>query len=183
MAYSTPELDTPVRSQSGPRTVTVEVNPPATGPARRKPKARRAVERRGPMHTLRRSPLAFGALILLGLIILGAVLAPWLSPYDKDKIDLTSQYLAPSLDHPFGTDDLGRDIFVRVMHGGRVSLSVGFLAMFVALLIGVVAGGLAGYYGRFIDADAANEVALRPHNVFFPIHLCQPFKLFSYNRR
>ena len=52
-----------------------------------------------------------------------------MSPYHKDKIDLTRQYLAPSLDHPFGTDDLGRDIFVRVMHGGRISLAVGFLAM------------------------------------------------------
>jgi peptide/nickel transport system permease protein len=58
-------------------------------------------------------------------IILRCGFAPLMSPYDKDKIDLTSQYLAPSLDHPFGTDDLGRDIFVRVMHGGRFSLAVG----------------------------------------------------------
>jgi len=100
---------------------------------------------------LRRSPLAHVALVLLGLIVLGAVFAPFLSPYDKDKIDLTEQYLPPSLDHPFGTDDLGRDIFVRVMYGGRVSLAVGFLAMAVALFIGVFAGGVAGYYGGVVD--------------------------------
>jgi len=91
-------------------------------------------------------------MIVLGLIVLGAVFAPLLSPYNKDQIDLSSQYLAPSLEHPFGTDDLGRDIFVRVMFGGRVSLAVGFGSMLIAFLIGVTAGGISGYYGGFVDS-------------------------------
>jgi peptide/nickel transport system permease protein len=109
---------------------------------------------------LKRSPLAYAAFVVMSLILLGAVFAPLMSPYHKDKIDLTSQYLPPSLDHPFGTDDLGRDIFVRVMHGGRVSLAVGFMAMAVALLIGVTVGGVAGYYGRWIDATLMRVVDL-----------------------
>jgi peptide/nickel transport system permease protein len=96
----------------------------------------------------------------MSLIILGAVFAPLMSPFDKDKIDLTSQYLPPSLDHPFGTDDLGRDIFVRVMHGGRVSLAVGLIAMIVALLIGVSAGGIAGYHGGWVDTLIMRAVDL-----------------------
>jgi peptide/nickel transport system permease protein len=109
---------------------------------------------------LRRSPLAYGAFVVMSLVILGALFAPLMSPYNKDKIDLTSQYLSPSLDHPFGTDDLGRDIFVRVMHGGRISLAVGLLAMIVALLIGVTAGGVAGYYGGWTDALIMRAVDL-----------------------
>ncbi|MDH4035952.1 MAG: ABC transporter permease [Candidatus Krumholzibacteria bacterium] len=100
---------------------------------------------------LKRSPLAYAAFIVMSLIILGAVFAPLMSPYDKDKIDLTAQYLTPSLDHPFGTDDLGRDIFVRVMHGGRITLAVGLLAMLVALVIGVAVGGVSGYYAGWVD--------------------------------
>jgi peptide/nickel transport system permease protein len=106
---------------------------------------------------LKRSPLAYAAFIMMSLIVLGALFAPLMSPYHKDKIDLTRQYLAPSLDHPFGTDDLGRDIFVRVMHGGRISLAVGLLAM---LVIGVAAGGVAGYYGGWIDSLIMRAVDL-----------------------
>ncbi len=109
---------------------------------------------------LRNSPLAYTALIVLTLIIVGAVFAPLLSPYDKDQIDLSAQYLAPSLEHPFGTDDLGRDIFVRVMHGGRVSLSVGFVSMLIALFVGVAAGGISGYYGGFVDSAIMRFVDL-----------------------
>jgi peptide/nickel transport system permease protein len=115
------------------------------------PQSRLAAERSGVLALLKSSPLAYVALIVLGIIVLGAILAPLLSPYDKDKISLVDQYQPPSLNHPFGTDDLGRDIFVRVMHGGRVSLSVGFCAMLVALLLGVLAGGVAGYYGGIVD--------------------------------
>jgi len=126
---------------------------------------------------LRKSPLAYGAFVVMSLIVFGAVFAPLMSPYNKDKIDLTSQYLAPSLDHPFGTDDLGRDIFVRVMHGGRISLAVGFLAMALALLIGVSAGGVAGYYGGWTDTVIMRAVdlmlALGPHPTFLdqPSHV------------
>ncbi|MCK5406566.1 MAG: ABC transporter permease, partial [Candidatus Krumholzibacteria bacterium] len=115
------------------------------------PTRRTRRESKGFLSYLKVNPLAYAALITLGLIIAGAVLAPLLSPYDKDEIDLTKQYLPPSLDHPFGTDDLGRDIFVRVMHGGRVSLAVGMLAMAIALVLGLFAGGVSGYYGGMVD--------------------------------
>ena len=120
-------------------------------PFRPAPTRRTRRESKGFLSYLKVNPLAYAALITLCLIIAGAVLAPLLSPYDKDEIDLTKQYLPPSLDHPFGTDDLGRDIFVRVMHGGRVSLAVGMLAMAIALVLGLFAGGVSGYYGGMVD--------------------------------
>lgn len=144
MAYSTPVLDTPASERTG----TPGRYPPPPHKAASRSDGR---PRAGFVSCLKSNPLAYTALILLGLIILGAALAPFVSPYDKDTIDLTRQYLPPSLDHPFGTDDLGRDVFVRAMHGGRVSLSVGFLAMVIALLVGVLAGGVSGYYGGLID--------------------------------
>jgi peptide/nickel transport system permease protein len=161
MAFSTPALDTlskKVGDKTRPsrvRTVHPLRESYSPGPKRR---ARR--DRRGFLSNLRANPLAYTAIITLGLVIAGAVLAPLLSPFDKDKIDLTKQYLPPSLDHPFGTDDLGRDIFVRVMHGGRVSLSVGFLAMAVALLLGMLVGGVAGYYGGIVDTISMRFVDL-----------------------
>jgi peptide/nickel transport system permease protein len=108
-------------------------------------------EKRSISSLLRKDPIAMTALILLSIIIISALLAPLLSPYDKDRIDLTKQYLPPSFGHPFGTDDMGRDFFVRVMYGGRVSLLVGFLAVLLSLVLGLISGGIAGYYGGIID--------------------------------
>ena len=150
MAYSTPALDSPAKER-GVRTVSVPTVHPLREQFRATPPPRTGRDHNGFSVALKRSPLAYTALILMGLIVLGAVFAPLMSPYDKDKIDLTAQYLPPSLDHPFGTDDLGRDIFVRVMHGGRITLAVGLLAMLVALVIGVAVGGVSGYYGGWID--------------------------------
>lgn len=151
MAYSTPALDT--QSKDGEKKGRPQVQTVHTlrEPFRPVPTHRTRKKRKGFLGFLRVNPLAYTALITLSLIIAGAILAPLLSPYGKDEIDLTKQYLPPSLDHPFGTDDLGRDIFIRVMHGGRVSLAVGFFAMIVALFLGLLAGGVAGYYGRFVD--------------------------------
>jgi peptide/nickel transport system permease protein len=117
-------------------------------------------ETRSIFRLLRKDVVAFTALIVLGIIICSALFAPLLSPYDKDKIDLTKQYLAPSLSHPFGTDDLGRDFFVRVMYGGRISLAVGSLAVILALVLGLVAGGIAGFYGGIADTLIMRTVDL-----------------------
>ncbi|MGD8414270.1 MAG: ABC transporter permease [Candidatus Latescibacterota bacterium] len=161
MAYSTPALDTPSKKGGDlTRPDKVRTVDPLRESYSPTPKRRVHRDRRGILSHLRVNPLAYAAIITLGLVIAGAVLAPWLSPFDKDKIDLTKQYLPPSLDHPFGTDDLGRDIFVRVMHGGRVSLSVGFLAMAIALLVGLFVGGVAGYYGGIVDTIAMRFVDL-----------------------
>jgi len=151
MVFSTPALDTPEKTSERRHAVRVHSVPKRPSQGRRQRSVPERAET-GFIQTLKKNPLAFASLVVIGLIIMMAIFAPLLSPYDKDQIDLTKQYLPPSLDHPFGTDDLGRDVFVRVMHGGRVSLSVGFLAMLVALVVGLVAGGVAGYYGGVLDA-------------------------------
>lgn len=92
----------------------------------------------------------FGLLVLI--ILLGfAVLAPVIAPYDPDEI-VESQTLAPSFNHLFGTDDLGRDIFSRAVFGARISLTVGFAAVAIAIIVGVFFGSIAGFYGGFIDS-------------------------------
>ncbi|MFN0072892.1 MAG: ABC transporter permease [Chloroflexota bacterium] len=99
----------------------------------------------------RRHHLAvMGAGVFLGLSIL-ALLAP-LSPYDPNRTSLLSRFEAPSLMHPFGTDDLGRDELTRVLIGGRVSLAVGVLAMLVSISVGTLIGALAGYFGGPTDS-------------------------------
>jgi peptide/nickel transport system permease protein len=95
-------------------------------------------------------PAVIGLFVLMTLAILCAA-APIVSPYDPDKTRLLELYEAPSLTHPFGTDDLGRDLATRILYGGRVSLSVGLLAVTVAVSIGTLVGVIAGYYGGGID--------------------------------
>src|SRR6266508_3646900 len=85
-------------------------------------------------------------------VLVLAVAAPLVSPYDPEKIDLFLIREAPSIDHPFGTDGLGRDLATRILYGGRVSLAVGVLAMTVAISLGTLVGVLAGYYGRLTDS-------------------------------
>ncbi len=94
------------------------------------------------------------ALVGLGFLIVITILAifvPALSPYEYDMMDLASSNLMPSLQHPMGTDKFGRDIFVRIMYGARISLSVGFASAFICLFIGIVYGGVAGYIGGKVD--------------------------------
>jgi peptide/nickel transport system permease protein len=98
----------------------------------------------------RRHPGAIAGTIMLGIIILGVLLAP-LSPYDPEASDLTSRLEPPSLQHPFGTDQLGRDMLTRCLYGGRVSLTVGFLVVLITLAIGIPVGAVAGFFGGWID--------------------------------
>lgn len=99
----------------------------------------------------RKNRLALIGLIFIALMILGAILVPILSPYSYDAQDLTLRNAACSWAHPFGTDKFGRDILVRVMYGARISLSVGFAAAALNLVIGVVYGGICGYIGGKLD--------------------------------
>jgi peptide/nickel transport system permease protein len=96
-------------------------------------------------------PAVIGVFVLGTLALLSAA-APLISPYDPDKIALLLIYDPPSVAHPFGTDDLGRDLATRILHGGRVSLAIGLLAVTVAVSIGTLVGVVAGYYGRWIDS-------------------------------
>ena len=103
------------------------------------------------MQTLRSHPLlAIGGLIVTSIVIL-AGLAPILAPYDPTLIDVHAILLPPSLEHWCGTDTLGRDVFSRMLYGARVSLAVGFVAVGISLLIGMLLGALAGFYGGRTD--------------------------------
>lgn len=93
----------------------------------------------------------FGIGIFLFLCVL-AVLSPYISPYPYDQIDMPNKLAAPSLEHFCGTDKLGRDIFSRLLYGGRYSLTMGVLAVLVSMSAGVLLGAIAGYYGGWVDS-------------------------------
>ncbi len=93
--------------------------------------------------------LSGGAVVVV--LFLVSFLAPWIAPMDPDQIDVLALLNGPSKAHPFGTDHLGRDVLSRMIWGARISLKVGFVAVGIATLIGIVLGALAGYYGGFID--------------------------------
>ncbi len=102
---------------------------------------------------LKRNRAAVTALVLLALIVLLVTAGPWLSPWSLDEIDWDHISTPPSLEtrHWFGTDSVGRDLFVRTLHGGRMSLMVGLVATAVSLVIGIAWGATAGYLGGRVD--------------------------------
>ena len=102
---------------------------------------------------LRKNRLAVGSLFTFIAIVLFCIVGPWLSPWDANTQDLFLGAEGPSGEHWFGTDTLGRDLMVRVMYGGRISLMVGLVATIVALSIGVIYGATAGYLGGKTDAS------------------------------
>ena len=99
----------------------------------------------------KKNKLALVSLCFLLVMVALAILVPLLSPYTYDGQDLSLRNDPPSLSHPLGTDKFGRDIFVRLMYGARISLSVGFAAAFINLFLGVVYGGVCGYFGGKLD--------------------------------
>jgi peptide/nickel transport system permease protein len=88
---------------------------------------------------------------LVAALVLIATFAPSLAPYAPDAIDLANRREGPTLTHWFGTDDLGRDVFSRVLYGGRVSIAIGLLSAIVAAGLGVAVGAAAGYAGGWTD--------------------------------
>jgi len=87
------------------------------------------------------------------LILFGSsILAPLLSPYKPDEVNLQEVLSPPSWAHPLGTDELGRDVLARILWGGRVSMLVGFVAVGISTLVGILFGALAGYYGKWVDS-------------------------------
>lgn len=99
----------------------------------------------------RRHPGAMVGAITLTILIISVLLAG-LSPYDPEISDIANRFQPPSRTHLFGTDGLGRDVLVRVLYGGRVSLLVGFMVVGISLSIGVPIGSAAGYFGGWIDS-------------------------------
>ena len=100
---------------------------------------------------LKQNPVAIASLILITLIILLAIVGPLLSPYSYSDQNFDSKNQGPSAEHWFGTDGLGRDLFTRVLHGARISLSIGFVASLLTLGVGVLYGGIAGFAGGRVD--------------------------------
>lgn len=109
--------------------------------------------------------MAVAGSVIVVLLFIVSLLAPWFAPYDPNAIDLSNVLAPPSGGHPFGTDPLGRDVLSRMIWGAGISLKVGFVATGIAILIGTMLGAVAGYYGRWVDA-----VIMR----FVDIMLCFP---------
>ena len=106
------------------------------------------------LYLIARNKLSLTALIILVLLIVGALLAPYIIPYPEDLADATHTQIklqAPSLEHLMGTDELGRDIFSRVVYGARVSLSAALAAVGLSLVIGIPLGAIAGSFGGWVD--------------------------------
>jgi peptide/nickel transport system permease protein len=106
------------------------------------------------LRAFRRDPLAVVSLVVIVLFVLGAILAPVLTPYPEQgrgDPNILEKFQPPSRAHPLGTDYLGRDVWARILFGGRSSLSIGLLVVFVASVIGIPLGAIAGYFGGWID--------------------------------
>ena len=114
------------------------------------------------LRRLRRQPLSIFSALLVCVLILTAIFGPLLAPYDPNDIDMANRFAAPSLEHPFGTDDFGRDILSRIMVGARVSLMVGIIAVGLSATVGSALGLLAGYTGRLTD-----EIIMRAMDILF----------------
>jgi peptide/nickel transport system permease protein len=99
----------------------------------------------------RHNPLATVGVILVVIFLIFALFAPWIAPQDPASIDLPSRLSPPSHAHWFGTDELGRDILSRIIYGARISMLVGGSVVVGALLLGLIVGSIAGYYGGRVD--------------------------------
>ena len=100
---------------------------------------------------LRQNKLAFAGLMIITVLSLTAILAPWLVLYDPAALQLPDRLTGPSWSHPFGTDELGRDLFSRVLLGTRVSMRVGATVVLLSAVFGVLIGGTAGFVGGRFD--------------------------------
>lgn len=122
--------------------------PGAAGPTERPgaaaPAARRAVRRN-------KNPLIWVGLLLVVVPVLASIFAPWLSKHDPNHVDLTRRLRPPSAEHWFGTDEVGRDIFARVLDGGRRSIGAGLGVVLLAGAVGTILGGLSGWFGGRFD--------------------------------
>lgn len=102
-------------------------------------------------HRLSKNKLAMLGLIIVIIEIVLAILAKWIVPYDWNAIDVVNAKAAPSMQHLFGTDELGRDIFSRVLYGARYSLAIGIFGTLITTVIGTALGALVGYFGGSFD--------------------------------
>lgn len=116
--------------------------------------------------SFKRNKLALFGVVVLSIFIMLSVFAPVLASHDRDEIDITKIEEAPDSEHILGTDEVGRDVYSRLLYGGRVSIGVGIAATGLQLLIGVTLGAIAGFFGGFID-----NLIMR----FVDVIMCFPF--------
>ena len=117
------------------------------------------------MKKILKNKLAFAGIVIIFLISLFAVFAPFITAYQPDEINIVNSLLAPSAEHLMGTDLLGRDLLCRMAYGARISLLVGLISVSISVIIGVFFGAIAGYYSGKVDA-----IIMR----FVDIMLCFP---------
>jgi peptide/nickel transport system permease protein len=103
------------------------------------------------LYQLRGNPTTIAGGVIILVIALAAILAPWITPYDPYEIDLDQAAAGPSLAHPFGTDQYGQDILTRVIFAARLDLKIAILAVVFSMLVGVVLGAVSGFFGRWLD--------------------------------
>ncbi|MDV3428996.1 MAG: ABC transporter permease [Bacillota bacterium] len=113
---------------------------------------------------LKKNKTAIISMIILALLILIAIIGPYLSKFDYRTTDMSVLNITPNSVHWFGTDDLGRDMYVRVLYGIRISLAVGIVSAAINFVIGIIYGGISGFYGGMVD-----NVMMRIVDVLFSI--------------
>lgn len=118
------------------------------------------------LNKFNKNKLAMAGVIILVILIGFSIFAPFLVSKDISKVDLMNISMAPSKEHILGTDEMGRDVFARLVYGGRVSLTVGILGMLIQIIIGTTLGIIAGFYGGVVDS-----IIMRIVDVF----MCFPF--------
>lgn len=99
-----------------------------------------------------RNRLATAGAVVIALLMVVSIFSPLVSPYDPTDIDIRNMFSPPSVAHPLGTDELGRDVLTRMIWGSRISLSVGFVAVGISVLIGTLIGAVAGFFGGWADS-------------------------------
>lgn len=105
-------------------------------------------------YALRRNPTALAGFVLVGILLICAIFAPWVAPYKPYGVNFDLEALGPSWSHPFGTDAFGQDILSRVIYGARLDLMIALSSVIVSVLIGTVIGALSAYIGGWSDEGA-----------------------------
>ncbi|SUY45425.1 binding-protein-dependent transport system inner membrane protein [Clostridium putrefaciens] len=123
------------------------------------------IKNRG-LNRFKKNKLAMIGTVLILMLVIFSIVAPLIISKDINKVDLMNISMSPSKDHILGTDEMGRDVFSRLVYGGRVSLTVGMLGMLIQILIGTTLGIIAGFYGGVVDS-----IIMRIVDVF----MCFPF--------
>lgn len=129
---------------------------------RRQKETTRGLKRTRALKPWYANPPLVAGIVVTSFLVLVAVLAPWIAPYDPLHQDLGKTLLQPSAEHWLGTDKYGRDVLSRLIWGGRVNLRIGFMAVVIPFVLGSVVGALAGYFGGWLDT-----IVMRVVDVFF----------------